>query len=483
LGAVQTTVDENGGFSAELVLPESVGTGTYNIFLVPEYGDKYSGTFEHQSRGIINNALRAINVQSGTATVDKIAEVTDTLQIDTAYLTAEGFDKENYAVLLASEKPTDGWSTISKLEKSMDIAKAVYDINKAESESKLDEAIKAYGEASDFNSEEYSSLYSTIKSAVAKKVINEEDFISAEAFENFFRAEKIICSITDAPNWSYSKSVLESDYINSLVSSSAKNKLEELKYPEEVYKNVYKSRSGITDIESVVKAYEKAIEEVYDDEQKNKKPTGGNVGGGGGSYGGGGIVAPAPTVTVDLQETESFSDLDSVEWAREAIEYLAKNNIVNGTSDTTFSPNDNVTREQYVKMLTEALGFTENGSDVGFNDVDRNMWYYPYICRGYNSGIVKGMDNGRFGVGSYITRQDLAVMTYRAAVMKGLLVQAAELNCADRDAISDYAREAVASMQKLGIINGMGDNRFEPLLNATRAQAAKIIFGIMLSLQ
>ena len=54
-----------------------------------------------------------------------------------------------------------------------------------------------------------------------------------------------------------------------------------------------------------------------------------------------------------------------------------------------------------------------------------------------------------------------------------------DLNFADSDEIADYAIEAVAAMSKLGIINGKGNNKFDPKAYCTRAEAAKIFFGVL----
>ena len=126
---------------------------------------------------------------------------------------------------------------------------------------------------------------------------------------------------------------------------------------------------------------------------------------------------------------------------------------------------------------------SDASTEIHFSDADQNMWYYPYLQRAYAAGIAEGIGEGRFGVGNHITRQDLAAMIYRAASKRGLQSSNAVVDYADADQISDYAKEAVAAMQSLGIISGMENHCFNPIQNATRAQAAKIIYGVMLALQ
>ena len=485
LGAIQVTVGENGAFSGEIVLPESVPTGEYALILVPEFGEQYRVSFQHNSRGEINTALKEINAKAnGMEMIQAIISKKDVLKIDTDFLSADGFDQNNYAPILVYCKPENGWDTVKALETAMKTAKALYDVNAAQTEAQLDQALEAYSAVTEFPWKEYSELYQTIKTAVATDIIKENNFTKPSELDSLYQNLRVIRSITAAPNWSYSKYVLSEESFQKKLSDSAKKKLAVLTYPEEVYKNVYTNKGNITDITSVLRVYESAIDTVYSSEQTNTRPDGG----GGGSTGGSGndrgqIVAPAvPTKTDDQNQQKPFSDLDGVEWAREAIEYLAEKNVVSGTGSNIFSPNDPVTREQFVKMLVDALGFDES-AEIHFSDADQNMWYYPYLQRAYAAGIAEGIGEGRFGVGNHITRQDLAAMIYRAASKRGLQSSNAVVDYADADQISDYAKEAVAAMQSLGIISGMENHCFNPIQNATRAQAAKIIYGVMLALQ
>lgn len=96
-------------------------------------------------------------------------------------------------------------------------------------------------------------------------------------------------------------------------------------------------------------------------------------------------------------------------------------------------------------------------------------------------GLVNGYDDGRFGVGEQITRQDMAVMAYRAVGLAGKqLSETAEAEAfRDNEEIDGYAAEAVDVLQRAGVISGMEDGSFAPTKTASRAQAAKIIVGIL----
>ena len=79
-------------------------------------------------------------------------------------------------------------------------------------------------------------------------------------------------------------------------------------------------------------------------------------------------------------------------------------------------------------------------------------------------------------MGYDITREDVAVICYRALKSKGAVINSSAYNFSDGSSISDYANEAVSSMANVGIINGEGNNMFSPKAKCTRAQVAKIIY-------
>ena len=91
------------------------------------------------------------------------------------------------------------------------------------------------------------------------------------------------------------------------------------------------------------------------------------------------------------------------------------------------------------------------------------------------------MSETRFGTGEFITRQDMAVMLYRAAAAADveILVVDAEKTVNDSADISGYAADAVAELVKAGIINGDQNRNFNPKNNATRAQAAVMIYNVL----
>jgi len=172
-----------------------------------------------------------------------------------------------------------------------------------------------------------------------------------------------------------------------------------------------------------------------------------------------------------------FNDIYSVSWAAEAITKLAEAGIIDGVSEGKFEPNGLVTREQFAKLLAVTLGIYDVNANTDFTDA-QGGWYTPYIASVKNAGLINGVGEGKFGVGRNITRQDMAVMIYNALTYKGVKLVSEKTDFTDFESIADYAKDAVKLMAGAGIINGMDNGSFAPNDNATRAQAAVLIYAL-----
>jgi len=183
------------------------------------------------------------------------------------------------------------------------------------------------------------------------------------------------------------------------------------------------------------------------------------------------IPEPVEAITV------SFSDLGSVKWAEEAINNLVIKGVLSGKQPGLFYPEDNVTRVEFVKMLSEALNFTNENSKCDFDDVDKDYWGYKYIASLYSNGIISGKSERNFAPSDLITRQEISTVVYRAMLHTGQLfgVSSVKNIFEDYDLVSNYAKNSVLYLSELNVISGYEDRTFRPQNNATRAEAAVII--------
>ncbi len=185
-------------------------------------------------------------------------------------------------------------------------------------------------------------------------------------------------------------------------------------------------------------------------------------------------------MTNRLIEGLPFRDLDNCRWAHTQIRELTVQGAINGTGKYTYSPDDMITREQFVKIITEAFDITAEEKEMSFDDVNEAAWYYPYVKKAYSAGIITGQSEKSFGTGNPITREQMAAMLYRICEKNNItLKKDKNVEFADHKQIADFASEAVTVMASAGIINGMGEGKFMPKNNATRAQAAVMIYNVI----
>ena len=128
------------------------------------------------------------------------------------------------------------------------------------------------------------------------------------------------------------------------------------------------------------------------------------------------------TVAVSLSNsycTTPFTDMTN-NWAKASVEYLRQAGVVNGYSNNTvYGPNDNVTRGQFTLMICRAFGFPTSGSGASFRDVSSDSVFAGAIATAQSMGIVQGTGNNRFQPNSPITRQSAMTMICRSMEAAG----------------------------------------------------------------
>ena len=191
-----------------------------------------------------------------------------------------------------------------------------------------------------------------------------------------------------------------------------------------------------------------------------------------------GVLANGNTGSLSGGLLGSFTDMAGYDWAQQAVSVLAMKNIVSGRGDGTFDPGGQITRAEYAQMLINAIGKSSDYADTTFNDVPTDAGFYHNVAVAAQLGIVSGYGDGNFGPYDLITREQMALMTQKAAIVMNKSLNGAAVAAFSDDAdIADWAKAAVYDLANVGIINGMGDGTFAPKANATRAQAAVIIYS------
>jgi hypothetical protein len=161
-------------------------------------------------------------------------------------------------------------------------------------------------------------------------------------------------------------------------------------------------------------------------------------------------------------------------WAQKNIEQLVASGAVGGYPDGTFKPDNTITRAEFVTILVKAFK-PENKGGKTFNDTVSH-WAKDYISCAVANGIVTGYDTNTFGPDDLVTREQMAVMIYKAAKLSPA---AEETQFTDSGSISGWAKEAIATATRNGIMKGYPDNTIQPQGSATRAEAVTVIVNAL----
>ncbi|WP_171632151.1 S8 family serine peptidase [Paenibacillus plantarum] len=171
-------------------------------------------------------------------------------------------------------------------------------------------------------------------------------------------------------------------------------------------------------------------------------------------------------------------------WAQKEIENLAGKGIIDGIDQDSFQPDTTLTRAQFVTIIAKALKLQAGSQTDIFQDVSKDAWYQNSVYAAYSAGIISGMSEQTFVPDAPITREQMAltmVNAYLHATGKKLadIVTTQEVKYADEGTISTWARSYVRIASALGLLSGTTGGQFAPADNASRAQAAVVIYRLL----
>lgn len=181
--------------------------------------------------------------------------------------------------------------------------------------------------------------------------------------------------------------------------------------------------------------------------------------------------------TSDENKAPAFTDVTETHIAYEAVSSLVQQGVINGKSETEFAPDDFLTREEFAKIISLALKLSSGSNSTVFYDVPIGTWYADFVSKAASAGLIKGVAEGRFGVGQTLSRQDLAVILKRRLDSQKVdFSSLTSILYADDAEISNYAREAVSGLSAAGIMKGRENNCWCPKSPVTRAEAAIAVY-------
>ncbi len=193
-------------------------------------------------------------------------------------------------------------------------------------------------------------------------------------------------------------------------------------------------------------------------------------------------------VTVNrVSVTDLFEDIKEGQWWVSAVQYAYDNNIMSGKGNR-FEPAVALKREEFAQVLYNHSGKPSVSIENKFPDV-KNTWYKNAVLWANENNIANGYKTGEFGIGDNISRQDLALMLYKYAVLKGYDLTATDgliQQYADSAKVSSYAQNAMNWAITQGIMSGKGNKgedistfKLDPTGTATRAECASMMMKLL----
>lgn len=181
-------------------------------------------------------------------------------------------------------------------------------------------------------------------------------------------------------------------------------------------------------------------------------------------------------------KADDFTDVSRSDWFYDYVDYVSSKGYFRGTTETTFSPQRNMTRAMFVVVLFRFDGAKGDSSQSAFTDVAPGAWCTDAINWAAANKIVEGKGDGTFAPDAPITRAQMCAiidryLNYYKKGNKVTLPQTGSVSAmSDQNTVPSYAVDAIKQGQRYGLINGFKDGTFRPNALSTRAHVAAVIY-------
>ena len=191
-----------------------------------------------------------------------------------------------------------------------------------------------------------------------------------------------------------------------------------------------------------------------------------------------GVVSQAQYGETDNRiHTISYNDVKAGDWYANAVNYVTLTGLMNGTGDG-FSPNLAINRGMMVTVLYRMAGSPEVTAENPFTDVPADTWYTDAVIWASENGITAGTSETTFSPTNSLTREQLATFFYRFADFENpdpIEITGDLTGFSDADQVASYATDAMKWAIGEGLISGTTETTLSPKATATRAQVATIL--------
>lgn len=183
---------------------------------------------------------------------------------------------------------------------------------------------------------------------------------------------------------------------------------------------------------------------------------------------------------------KTFADVEK-HWAKNAINDMSSRLVIDGNINGMFEPQKEITRAEFAAIIVNGLGLMRPGTGKSaFTDVQKDRWYYDAVSIASEYGLVSGYGNGKFGPNDKMTREQAMVIISKAMEITGLKVQLTDeeqekLLSAFKDGTkaAEYSKSGIAACLKTELVQGRSNNLIAPKSNITRAEVAVIVRNLL----
>ena len=153
----------------------------------------------------------------------------------------------------------------------------------------------------------------------------------------------------------------------------------------------------------------------------------------------------------------AYGDVQEDSWYAQAVDYVTEHGLFQGTEEDLFSPEASMTRAMFVTVLCRAdNGDRDTYPDAGFADVPPDAYYTQCVNWGKARDLVKGTEDTLFSPDDPVSREQICTLISRYADYLGFQLPANQAPAVftDGGSISEYAQAAVTACQAAGLVNG-----------------------------
>lgn len=169
-------------------------------------------------------------------------------------------------------------------------------------------------------------------------------------------------------------------------------------------------------------------------------------------------------------------------WAKDAVNDMGSRMVIDGIGDGMFSPDRDITRAEFAAIMVRGLGLKLENGAMPFSDVKASEWYSSAVNTARAYHLISGFEDGTFRPNDKITREQAMVMLSKAMEITGLIakqsVQTTDATLhpyGDAAGVSAWAQRSVADSVQAGIVSGRSADKLAPKAYITRAEVAAMV--------